>query len=117
MTEARRYLIQKTPIGTMMKPNTDGNWVEASDYDASLEREAALREELDTITSAYRAELDELAGRNYDMRFKLADAERRNVDISILLSEAFNAGDVYVFGTDLYERLYAALNKPEEAKS
>lgn len=29
--------------------------------------------ELDRITSAYRAELDELAQRNYDLRFKLSE--------------------------------------------
>lgn len=33
MSEVKRYLIQKTPIGTMMKPNPEGNWVASEDFD------------------------------------------------------------------------------------
>jgi hypothetical protein len=41
MSEAKRYLIQKTPIGTMMKPNPEGNWVTSEDFDrVTAERDA-----------------------------------------------------------------------------
>ena len=33
MSEITRYLIQKTPIGTMMKQNPEGNWISAEDFD------------------------------------------------------------------------------------
>lgn len=45
MSEVKRYLIQKTPIGTMMKPNPEGNWVDFEDFDrVTAERDAALAE-------------------------------------------------------------------------
>ena len=47
-------------------------------YNALIDERDALLEELARITDAYRTELDELAGRNYDMRFQLAAAEQRN---------------------------------------
>lgn len=49
MSEVKKYLIQKTPIGTLMKVNAKGNWIDLSDYDAALAREAALREERDAL--------------------------------------------------------------------
>lgn len=43
MSEVNRYLIQKTPIGTMMKPSPEGNWIAAEDFDrVTAERDAAL---------------------------------------------------------------------------
>lgn len=51
MSEVKRYLINKTPIGTIMKPNAEGNWIASEDFDrvtaerdAALGREAALKE-------------------------------------------------------------------------
>lgn len=45
MSEVKRYLIQKTPIGTMLKPNTEGNWVAYEDFDrVTAERDAALED-------------------------------------------------------------------------
>lgn len=56
MSEVKRYLIQKTPIGTMMKPNPEGNWVASEDFDrVTAERDAALRQ-LETITADRDAE-------------------------------------------------------------
>lgn len=56
MSEVKRYLIQKTPIGTMMKPNLEGNWVAFEDFDrvtaerdAALGREAALQRCISTL--------------------------------------------------------------------
>lgn len=56
MSEVIRYLIQKTPIGTMMKPNSKGNWVASEDFDrvtserdAALGREAALQRCISTL--------------------------------------------------------------------
>lgn len=46
MSEVQRWLIQKTPIGTMMKPNADGNWIAAEDFDRVTAERDALQQRL-----------------------------------------------------------------------
>lgn len=56
MSEVKRYLIQKTPIGTMMKPNPEGNWVASEDFDrVTAERDAALGREAALLENISRA--------------------------------------------------------------
>ncbi|MGS0735514.1 hypothetical protein ACVBEG_02910 [Pseudomonas sp. GG8] len=74
-------------------PDTDGQYVLASDYDAALAREAALREELESFKDrrfAARLEKDEL-------RKRLTIAEQRNAELVELLQECVN---VVRFGED-----------------
>lgn len=47
--EIKRYLIQKTPIGTMMKENPEGSWVEAQDFDRILAERDALQQRLNAV--------------------------------------------------------------------
>lgn len=58
MSEVLRYLIQKTPIGTMMKPNPEGNWIAAKDFDrVTAERDAALAAEQIAIGAVAHGQL------------------------------------------------------------
>ena len=75
-----------------------------------------LREEL---AQTKKIAITEILALNYvvDMQAKdLSTAEDRNVELIELLREAYRSGDRDVFGSDLEDRLEAALNKPEEAK-
>lgn len=49
MSEVLRYLIQKTPIGTMMKPNPDGNWISGEDFDRVTAERDALQLRLNAV--------------------------------------------------------------------
>lgn len=84
-----------------MTETEHGAWVLDIDYDAAQSELAALREELQRITCAYRTELDELAARNYDMRFKLAAAEQRNAELVELLKTVpfgLHTGSMFIDG-------------------
>ena len=89
------------------------------DYDAAQSQLAALREELADITdqcidhvNLYKAWTKE----RDDLQQRLADAERRNAIMSELLQQI---SDAYGSQLSLYtlNKIEAALNKPEEAKS
>lgn len=79
MSEVKKYLIQKTPCGTIMKAHAMGDWVQLSDYDDAMTREAALREELTLIKSEdlkYRSLLEQ-EGELRKLKQRLTDAEKR----------------------------------------
>lgn len=78
MSEVQRWLIQKTPIGTMMKPNPDGNWIAGEDFDrVTAERDAlqALLTAADervnsevTLRRSHAARIHELNDTNKDLQ-------------------------------------------------
>lgn len=49
MSEVKRFLPQKTPIGTVMKESPEGYWVQASDFDAQRLRADTAEAERDAL--------------------------------------------------------------------
>ena len=99
MSEVLRYLIQKTPIGTMMKPNLEGNWISAEDFDrVTAERDAALAE-LDMTRKAVPNSTLELV--SLQQRLTAADERNDNRDSEIFaqvqsaLRRSFSLGQIY----------------------
>ena len=98
MSEVKKYLIQKTPYGTIMEAHAMGDWVQLSDYDAALAREASetLRaNEAERREAALREENNRL--KNIDHRQILAESAAKY----LLDSGAENfIGDVFTIEAD-----------------
>ena len=84
MSEVKKYLIQKTPIGTLMKVHAQGNWVELSDYDAALAREAEVGRLYDSLVNRSNRERDASEKREAALREELD-----NHDCATLLINAW----------------------------
>lgn len=79
----------------------------AFEYEEDL---AILREKLTRCTET----LERWHDLNLQREDRLFYSEQKVSELSKLLREAFDAGDNYVFGTDLYERMNNALNNNDK---
>lgn len=106
MSEVKRYLIQKTPIGTMMKPNPEGSWVYFEDFDRVTAERDALQDRLnesDELCSSLERSM-----KNHrhalglvQQRLTAADEQNDNRDSEIFaqvqsaLRRSFSLGQIY----------------------
>ena len=120
MSEITRYLIQKTPIGTMMKPNSEGNWVAFEDFDRlTAERDAALaRLEEALVESQANQNEREVVCANYEvLQQRLTAAEERVGVLEGLVGEVLYAVGREPLDLDAVLRLRARMRaalKPAE---
>lgn len=119
MSEVKRFLPQKTPIGTVMKESTEGYWIQAEDFDAQRLRadtaEAAL--EVSSRTMAMFADDLQVAEQ------RMAEmVELLNLADHYLQSDSFiSTGDVIEHTQEMRDefrkKIAAALNPQPEAGS
>lgn len=107
MSEVKRYLIQKTPIGTMMKPNPEGNWIAGEDFN----RVTAERDGLQTSLNTTDQSIDELNAaisrrthRVRELEALLTAADERADVLEGLLREVEAACDLAMSAIDHDER-------------
>lgn len=106
MSEVKKYLIQKTPFGTLMKAHAQGNWVGLSDYDAALAIEASLREELARLKVAAANVIVE----GDALQQRLTIAEQRSSELESAAREMLRIAAIANQGSNVYNREIINLN-------
>lgn len=111
MSDVKRYLMQKTPIGTMMKPNSEGNWISSDDFDrVTAERDTALAE---LKTQKLRADAAVGDANEAEQRLTAAD-ERADAAIAFVTRLIECAGDQPSIATGYLSDILAALKPAED---
>jgi len=113
VSEITRYLIQKTPIGTMMKPNPEGNWVAFEDFDRiTAERDAALTDlaSANSDKEAYAQNAIDLRKRVDALQALLTAADERVVVLESVLRELLEGTGNSPSANKKYGKARAALH-------